>query len=176
MQGRVVERGVDPDALARAFALVKGGENRCRRAPSSDQIGHRRRRHVRRGRQQAGQRLVRQVVPGARRLWSVLAVAADRADDQAREPRAQRLGRQVEPRQGAGAEALQQDIGAVEQREQDVSPAAALEVERHALDSRQKELRERAAVLAERRRGAHRVAVHRFFDFDHSRAEVAQEA
>ncbi len=71
-------------------------------------------------RHQSADRLDHEVVPGPVRGRSVGAVAADREVDEIGIQRAQRVVIEPEPRQGAGSEVLDEDVGIGEQPAQDV--------------------------------------------------------
>ena len=134
-----------PPSPRRARAREQRREHRRRRAlHAPDDVGDRDRRRRRRGGQRAGDRLVGEVVPGARRVRPVLPPAGERADHQPRVALAQLLRRQAEARQRAGAEALEQHVGAREQAAQRLHRRRLLEVERHALDAGEQQRRERA--------------------------------
>ena len=175
VQRRVVERRVDPDAVAALPARAQGGEDRERRAPGAGKVRRRQRRHARGRREQPRDRLVGEIVAGARRERSRLAVAADRTDHQTRKARTELDRSEPEARQGARAKALDQHVGAGEECQQGLAPALALEVERDALDTGEQELGERALPVDLGRRVAHRIAGRRLLDLDHPRAEVAQQ-
>ena len=95
-------------------------------------------------------------------------------DDEPRVDGVERLGREVEPLEDAGPEALDERVGGLDQAEQGLAPLRVLEIERdRALVAADREPpgRARADELAHRARG---VAVAGALDLDHLGAEIRQ--
>ena len=108
----------------------------------------------------SGDGLIGEVVAGAGGVGAGLAPAGDRAEDQPRMAGTQLLRREAQARQGAGTEAFEEDVGALQQRLQDRAARRLLEIEGDALDARQQESRQgaRRAARAAARGGRDRPA------------------
>src|SRR5690606_32490039 len=102
------------------------------------------------------------VVPDLVAVRAVLAVARDRAVDEARVAR--REGRVVDPEalRDAGPEALEHDVCAVDQAKKDLTPRLALEIQRH------------AALVASEERDADAERIVGCGDREHLHAEVGE--
>ncbi|MNL60578.1 hypothetical protein D3C87_1844000 [compost metagenome] len=78
--------------------------------------------------------------------------------------------------EGAGAEALDQHVGAGAQRAQGFSPLGRAQIAPHRLDPAEVGPKARPDAVDDRRRQPHGVAQARVLDLDHPRAEVHQHA
>jgi hypothetical protein len=119
------------------------------------------------------------VVARATALGTVVAEAGDREDDQSRVALQQGVDAEPQPFEHAGAEVLDQHVGAVDQLQQDVAVGVGLEVERHGLlvAVRREEVRRLPLALRPdegRPPPAGVVAVSRSLDLHHPGAEVAE--
>ena len=124
-------------------------------------------------RQQAGRADVVDVVPGFSRARPGLAVAGDRAIDQPRVDLAQRVVAEAQPRHHAGAELLDQHIGALDQWHQPVAVGAVLEVQHQAFLAAVEHGEHRGLAVEARLVAAHVLAA-RPLDLDHLRAGLGQ--
>ena len=133
--------------------------------------------------EQADQAEVVHVVAGALGVGAVLAVAGDRAEDDAGVGLAHALVADPEPVEHAGAEAVEDDVVALDQAQQRLAPLLALEVEPDralAAVEREVERRARAQLLllvgaVVGRRPADVVAHAGVLDLEHLGAEVGQQ-
>src|SRR5690606_8893483 len=104
------------------------------------------------------------------RIGAVLAVAARRAVDEARVPRAEVLEADPEARRDAGAVALEEHVGGRGEAEKRVASRRRLEVDVEALEAAA------GAVAVERRADLHRPLLRRRTDLDDARAVVGEDA
>jgi hypothetical protein len=183
----VGHRDVDELALAGAVALTQRGEDpegghQRAAAEVGDLAGGLDRRPVALAGQaeQPDEAEVVHVVAGAVAVGAVLAVAADRAEDEAGVLLAQPVGADAEAVEHAGAERLEQHVVLAHERQQHLAPALLLEVEPHrALVAVQRQVERRlrrvVGALVVGRRPAHVVAHPRVLDLEHVGAEVGQQ-
>ena len=172
---------VEMAALAGLRALGHRQEDvHHRRIGGAGDVGDQRRRHHRllarahRQRQQAGIADVIEIVGGDVALRPGLAVAGDRTIDEARIDLGDAVVIEAEARHDAGAELLDQDVGA---RQQGIEPGAVgrvLQIERQALLAAI-EQRETDAVLAPMRGIVAHVLAAGTFDLEHLGAGLGQQ-
>ncbi len=126
-------------------------------------------------REHARERDVIEIVAGAMRVRPGLAVAADRAHDDLRVLRRQRRVAEAELVHHAGTKALDDDVGALDHRQQRVALRRHLEIERErALAAVDREVACGHAALARRKR-AQVIADARILDLDDVRAHVGED-
>ena len=151
-----------------------------RRQRAAGDVGDQRRRHHRPvgrpgvERQQSGMADVVEIVPGLAGARAGLAVAGDRAIDQLGIDRAHRLIAEPQPRHHAGAELLDQHIGAGQQRHKLVAIGLVLEIEHEALLAAVEQREHRALAVEARLVMAHVLAA-RPLDLDHLGAGLRQQ-
>ena len=120
-------------------------------------------------------RQVVEVVAGAQPIRPILAKTGDAAGHQSRVARAQRGGVEAEPVHHAGPEALEDDVRARHQLEEQLATARCLEVEAQralvAVDGGE----HRRAALVQRRHPAHVVAAVEVLDLDDVGAEAGED-
>lgn len=107
-------------------------------------------------------------MPGAGGIGAGVSPAGHGADHETGVALAQEIGREAEARQGARPEALQEDIGPLQETAEDLLAVRLLEVERHALDAGEEE-------GGEAPHSAHGIALRGLLHLDHPRPEVGQE-
>src|SRR5439155_2120927 len=106
---------------------------------------------------QAGARLHQRVVAGLVAQRPGRAERTDVAVDEARVERPQRLGAEAEPLRAAWAQALDEDVPALDETEQDSLPARLLDVERERALGRVRRQEHHALAVPERRSPAARL-------------------
>ena len=125
---------VDATRPAAAFALEQRAENAVAGVDSGHVVGDRgagdlRVVGVEKHAGDAGQRLGHRIVGGPVAIRAVLAEAGDRAVDQLRVGRGQRLRRETQPLHHAGAEILDQHVGGRRQLQQDAPARPGPQIE-----------------------------------------------
>ena len=125
---------------------------------------------------EAAHRLQQEVVAGQPRARLAGAEGGDRARDEPRVARAQRVAVEPPARHQPGTEGLEQHVGALGQPARQLAVALVAEVERdRALVAVQAEVVRRLAVAPRRTPGARVVAAVGPLDLDHVGAEVAEQ-
>src|SRR5262249_4034957 len=179
-QHRVEERDVDVLAAAAGGALVQREQDALNRVQTREIVGDgdadARRGAVAKAGHLHDPRLAlnHRVVSRQLRVRTGLAVAGNRAVDQARIQRGRGRVIEAELAEAAGTEVLDQHVGGLDQPPQRSRAGRRLEIERHALLVAIELVVERADAVDERSPAARIVAMRRLLDLEHLGAHVAE--